>query len=150
MLKSGENMLCTAIISDIQNNFLYTTCSPHFLQKEELLTKIYLYSAQGNWAIISFKWLGACQGWRIPQSSPNLPCVIAKVDQQCRRRHGLTLHSDASLRKLFFVLTVTQRYGAYSQATARRGVGVVAGGIEVLNLVSYVVTYQICNYLSTS
>ena len=32
----------------------------------------------------------------------------------------------------------------------RRGVGVVAGGIEVLNLVSYVVTYQICNYLSTS
>ena len=39
----------------------------------------------------------------------------------------------------------------HSQATARRGgVGVVAGGIEVLNLVSYVVTYQICNYLSTS
>ena len=24
--------------------FLYTTCSPHVLQKEELLTKIYLYS----------------------------------------------------------------------------------------------------------
>ena len=27
--------------------FLYTTCSPHVLQKEELLTKIYLYS--GTW-----------------------------------------------------------------------------------------------------
>ena len=38
----------------------------------------------------------------------------------CCRRHGLTLHSDASLRKLFFVLTVTQRYGAYSQAAAWR------------------------------
>ena len=25
------------------NQFLYTTCSPHILQKEELLTKIYLY-----------------------------------------------------------------------------------------------------------
>jgi hypothetical protein len=30
-------MLCTDIVSDIQNNFL------HVLQKEELLTKIYLY-----------------------------------------------------------------------------------------------------------
>jgi hypothetical protein len=26
---------------------LYTTCSPHVLQKEELLTKIYLYLLQG-------------------------------------------------------------------------------------------------------
>ena len=26
--------------------FLYTTCSPHVLQKEELLTKIYLYSVK--------------------------------------------------------------------------------------------------------
>ena len=32
-------MLCTEIVSDNQNNF----CSPHVLQKEELLTKIYLY-----------------------------------------------------------------------------------------------------------
>ena len=39
MLKPGENMLYTEIVSDIQNNF----CSPHVLQKEELLTKIYLY-----------------------------------------------------------------------------------------------------------
>ena len=30
--------------------FLYTTCSPHVLQKEELLIKIYLYSALwSNW-----------------------------------------------------------------------------------------------------
>jgi len=28
--------------------FLYTTCSPHVLQKEELLTKIYLYSSDTN------------------------------------------------------------------------------------------------------
>ena len=28
---------------------LYGTCSPHFLQKEELLTKIYLHSAQWSW-----------------------------------------------------------------------------------------------------
>ena len=34
-------MLCTEIFSE---QFLYTTCSPHVLQKEELLTKIYLYS----------------------------------------------------------------------------------------------------------
>ena len=32
-------MLCTEI-------FLYTTCSPHVLQKEELLTKIYLYKTR--------------------------------------------------------------------------------------------------------
>ena len=42
-LKPGENMLCTEIVSDIQNNFLYTTWSPHILQKKKLLTKIYLY-----------------------------------------------------------------------------------------------------------
>ena len=29
--------------SECQKQFLYTTCSPHVLQKEELLTKIYLY-----------------------------------------------------------------------------------------------------------
>ena len=29
--------------SECQKHFLYTTCSPHVLQKEELLTKIYLY-----------------------------------------------------------------------------------------------------------
>ena len=38
-LKPGENMLCAEIVSDIQNNF----CT-HVLQKEELLTKIYLYT----------------------------------------------------------------------------------------------------------
>ena len=32
-------MLCTKIVSDIQNNF----CTQHVLQKYELLTKIYLY-----------------------------------------------------------------------------------------------------------
>ena len=35
----GENMLCTEIVFDIQNNF----CTQHFLQKEKLLIKIYLY-----------------------------------------------------------------------------------------------------------
>ena len=39
--------------------FLYTTCSPHVLQKEELLTKIYLYynynqSNQSNHQLTSF------------------------------------------------------------------------------------------------
>ena len=38
-LKPGDNMLCAEIVSDIQNNF----CT-HVLQKEELLTKIYLYT----------------------------------------------------------------------------------------------------------
>ena len=40
----GENMLCTEIVSDIQNNFCTQHVLPHVLQKEELLTKIYLYS----------------------------------------------------------------------------------------------------------
>jgi hypothetical protein len=35
-------MLCTEIVSDIQNNFC-THILPHALQKEELLSKIYLY-----------------------------------------------------------------------------------------------------------
>ena len=39
-------MLCTEIVSDIQKQLLYTTCSPHFLQNEEVLTKIYLYCTQ--------------------------------------------------------------------------------------------------------
>ena len=42
----GENMLCTKNVFDIQNNF----CTQHFshvLQKEELLTKIYLHQSQG-------------------------------------------------------------------------------------------------------
>ena len=43
-LKPWENMLCTEIVSDIQNNF----CTQHVLQKEELLTKIYLYSYQNQ------------------------------------------------------------------------------------------------------
>ena len=36
-------MLCTEIVSDTQKIFLYTTCHPQVLQKEELQTKIYLY-----------------------------------------------------------------------------------------------------------
>ena len=37
-------MLCTEIVSDFQKKIsTYTACSPHVLQKEELLTKIYLY-----------------------------------------------------------------------------------------------------------
>ena len=36
----GESMLFTEIVSDIQNNL----CKQQLLQKEELLTKIYLYS----------------------------------------------------------------------------------------------------------
>ena len=35
--------------------FLNTTCSPHVLQKEELLTKIYLYKSVLNW----YSWLVA-------------------------------------------------------------------------------------------
>ena len=42
-LKPEENMLCTEIVSDIQNNF----CTQHVLQKEELLTNIYLF--QDHW-----------------------------------------------------------------------------------------------------
>ena len=34
-------MLCTEIVSDIQSNF----STQHVLQKEELLTKIYLYNS---------------------------------------------------------------------------------------------------------
>ena len=34
--------------SEYQKQFLYTTCSSHVLQKEELLTKIYLYSYQNQ------------------------------------------------------------------------------------------------------
>ena len=37
-------MLCTEIVSDIQNNFCTQHVLPHVLRKEELLTKIYLYS----------------------------------------------------------------------------------------------------------
>ena len=36
-------MLCTEIDSEIQNNFVHNMI-PQFLQKEVLLTKIYLYS----------------------------------------------------------------------------------------------------------
>ena len=32
-------MLCTEIVSDIQNIFLYTTCSPHVLQKRRAYEK---------------------------------------------------------------------------------------------------------------
>ena len=38
--------------------FLYTTCSPHVLQKEELLTKIYLYKdCFSNWSNKTHLWL---------------------------------------------------------------------------------------------
>ena len=43
-LKAEENMLCTYIVSDIQNNFCTQHVLPYVLQKEELLIKIYLYS----------------------------------------------------------------------------------------------------------
>ena len=38
--------------------FLYTTCSPHVLQKEELLTKIYLYAIFVYSIIPHLKWIG--------------------------------------------------------------------------------------------
>ena len=38
-LKPGENMLCTEIVSDVQNNFLYTTCSA----KRRASDKYYMY-----------------------------------------------------------------------------------------------------------
>ena len=38
----GENLFCTEIVFDIQNIF----CTQHVLQKEKLLTKIYLYVLQ--------------------------------------------------------------------------------------------------------
>ena len=37
-------MLCTEIVSDIQNNFCTQHVRPKFCKKEEFLTKIYLYS----------------------------------------------------------------------------------------------------------
>ena len=33
-------MLCTEIVSDIQNNFLNTTCSPHVLQKKRVSDEV--------------------------------------------------------------------------------------------------------------
>ena len=39
----GENMLCTEIVFGIQNNFCTQHVLSHVLQKEEVLTKIYLY-----------------------------------------------------------------------------------------------------------
>jgi hypothetical protein len=41
--ENGENMFCTESVFDIQNNFCTKHVLPHFLQKEELLTNIYLY-----------------------------------------------------------------------------------------------------------
>ena len=41
--------MCTEIVSDIQNNFCTLhDCCPIVLQKEQLLTKIYLYSHYWN------------------------------------------------------------------------------------------------------
>ena len=37
-IKPGENMLCTEIVFDIQNNFCTQHVLPHVMQKEELLT----------------------------------------------------------------------------------------------------------------
>ena len=39
----SSNMLFTEIVANIQNNFCTQHVLPHVLQKEELLTKIYLY-----------------------------------------------------------------------------------------------------------
>ena len=39
----SSNMGRTCCVQKLFLLFLYTTCSPHVLQKEELLTKIYLY-----------------------------------------------------------------------------------------------------------
>ena len=39
-------MVCTEIFSDMQNNFCKQLVLTHVLQKEELLTKIYLYWCQ--------------------------------------------------------------------------------------------------------
>ena len=38
------------VYTEITEQFLYTTCSPHVLQKEDLLTKIYLYRRIHGWA----------------------------------------------------------------------------------------------------
>ena len=67
-LKPGENKLSTEIVSDIQNNFrtqhvlpvsvdlnLQTLCSPHVQQKEELLTKIYLYKTVLNYTVTNLQ-----------------------------------------------------------------------------------------------
>ena len=40
----SSNLGRTCCVQKFFLPFLYTTCSPHVLQKEELLTKIYLYS----------------------------------------------------------------------------------------------------------
>ena len=58
-IESGENMLCTELVSDIQNNF----CTQHVLQKEELLTKIYLcsYWYGESRFVLCFKDLVKCQ-----------------------------------------------------------------------------------------
>ena len=45
---------------------LYTTCSPHVLQKEELLTKIYLYRHHGdssNWLWNLWEYLRLLKAW---------------------------------------------------------------------------------------
>ena len=47
-----ENMLCTKIVLNVRNNFCSQhVLSSHVLQKEELLTKIYLYACK----LLSFK-----------------------------------------------------------------------------------------------
>ena len=51
-LKPWENMLCTEIVSDTQNNFCTKHVLPHVLQKEELQTKIYLYTSISNLILI--------------------------------------------------------------------------------------------------
>ena len=46
----GEHVMCSNCFWHSEQ-FLYTTCSPHVLQKEELLTKIYLYLFLINFSI---------------------------------------------------------------------------------------------------
>ena len=44
-------MLCTEIVSNIQSNI----CTQHVLQKEELLTKIYLQRVNMRLSLVDFK-----------------------------------------------------------------------------------------------
>ena len=48
--------MCAEIVSDIQN----TTCSPHVLQKEELLTKIDLYNKMFRVCLLTIAYVKVC------------------------------------------------------------------------------------------
>ena len=57
----GEHAVCRNCFWHSEQ-FLYTTCSPRVLQKEELLTKIYLYRWCGMRRILSYYFKGQWQG----------------------------------------------------------------------------------------